>query len=257
MGLLAQQVAENGGISETVVFWVLAPVALASSVLMVLSRRAVHAALWLVLNFFCLAVFYAAQDAPFLAAVQVIVYTGAIMVLFLFVLMIVGVDASDSLVETIRGQRVAALLLGLGFAGIVMGAVGRTLLDLPETGLADANAEGNVRAIAELLFREYVFAFEVTSALLIVAAVGAMALTHRQRVTPRPTQRQLSIERFTGANARPTPVAGPGVYSRDQASNAEALLPSGAPLPDRAAHGRGEEQGPDKGSPAGFGAGAP
>src|SRR5664280_113587 len=74
----------------------------------VFSRHAVHAALLLVVDFFCLAVLYAAQDAPFLAAVQVIVYTGAIMILFLFVLMLVGVDSSDSLVETLRGQRVAA-----------------------------------------------------------------------------------------------------------------------------------------------------
>src|SRR5664280_1193339 len=90
-------------VSEAVVFWIVAPVAIAAALAMVFSRHAVHAALLLVVDFFCLAVLYAAQDAPFLAAVQVIVYTGAIMILFLFVLMLVGVDSSDSLVETPRG----------------------------------------------------------------------------------------------------------------------------------------------------------
>jgi NADH-quinone oxidoreductase subunit J len=238
---VAQQVAESGGgTAEAVVFWVLAPVALASSLLMVLSRRAVHAALWLVLNFFCLAVFYAAQDAPFLAAVQVIVYTGAIMVLFLFVLMIVGVDNSDSLVETIRGHRIAALLAGLGFAGLVMGSVGGALLDLPDRGLSEANARGNVRAIGELLFREYVLAFELTSALLIVAALGAMVLTHRQRTGERRTQRELAIARFRGPYAHPTPLPGPGVRAGGQAAHVPALLPTGAPAEDSVPPAAGE-----------------
>ncbi len=96
------------GTGESVVFWILGPVALAGALGMVFSRNAVHSALWLVLTMLCLGVFYVVQDAPFLGAVQVIVYTGAIMILFLFVLMLVGRDSSDSVVETLRGQRVAA-----------------------------------------------------------------------------------------------------------------------------------------------------
>ena len=200
----------NGGTAEQVLFWVLAPIALGSAVLMVLSRNAVHAALWLVLDFFCLAVFYAALDAPFLAAVQVIVYTGAIMVLFLFVLMLVGVDREESLVETIRGHRLAALVVALGFAGVLIGGFGRSVLDQPDVGLADANANGNVYGIAQRLFTDYVVAFELTSALLIVAAVGAMVLAHKEAVR-RPTQREQSIARFRGTH--PTPLPGPGVYA--------------------------------------------
>lgn len=86
---------------------------------MVWARNAVHSALWLVLTMLCLGVFYVLQAGPFIGMVQIIVYTGAIMMLFLFVLMLVGRDASDSLIETLRGQRVAAVVLGLGFAGLV------------------------------------------------------------------------------------------------------------------------------------------
>jgi NADH-quinone oxidoreductase subunit J len=217
--LLAQAAgaSREGNTAEAVLFWVLAPVALGSAVLTVLSRKAVHAALWLVVVFFCLAVFYAAQDAPFLAAVQVIVYTGAIMVLFLFVLMLVGVDNNESLVETIRGQRIAAVVAGLGFIGLLLGSVGGTLLDLPDRGLEDINEAGNVRAIGEQLFKEHVFAFEATSALLIVAAMGTMVLAHKERVRRRSTQRELSVARFA-AGGHPTPLSGPPVYAESMPS---------------------------------------
>ena len=111
-------VHSSGG-GETVVFWILGPIALAGALGMVLSRNAVHSALWLVNTMLALGVFYVIQEAPFLGAVQIIVYTGAIMILFLFVLMLVGRDSSDSVVETLRGQRVAAIVLGIGFAGLV------------------------------------------------------------------------------------------------------------------------------------------
>src|ERR1700712_4479784 len=123
-GQLVADAFTRTGTTEAVIFWFLAPVALAGALGMVLSRNAVHAALWLVLTMFCLAVFYVIQDAPFLGLVQVIVYAGAIMVLFLFVIMLVGVDFSDSLVETLRGQRIAAIGLGLGFAGRVIFPIG-------------------------------------------------------------------------------------------------------------------------------------
>ncbi|HJX43741.1 MAG TPA: NADH-quinone oxidoreductase subunit J, partial [Geodermatophilus sp.] len=113
------------GTGEAVVFWVLGPVALAGALGMVFSRNAVHSALWLVTTMLSLGVFYVVQSAPFLGAVQIIVYTGAIMILFLFVLMLVGRDSSDSVVETLRGQRVAAIVLGVGFAGLVGAGIAR------------------------------------------------------------------------------------------------------------------------------------
>ena len=217
-------------VAEAVVFWVLAPVALGSAIAMVFARSAVHAALLLVLDFFCLAVFYAVQDAPFLAAVQIIVYTGAIMILFLFVLMLIGVDAQESLRETLRGQRVAAVVVGLGLAGLLVAAVGRAVLDAGAVGLEDANTGGNVLAIARRLFGEagrgqdsYYLAFELTSALLITAAIGAMVLTHTQRPKKRSSQREQSIARFAGTH--PTPLSGPGVFAETQRDSEPAPLP--------------------------------
>ena len=161
------------------VFWIVAPISVASAIGMLLMRNAVHAALLLVLNLFTLAVFYVQLEAHFLAAVQVIVYAGAIMVLFLFVIMLIGVDRRESLRERLRGQRVFGVLLGLGIAALLFLAI-RSGVGLGTRAPADfasrVNADGNVRAVSEKLFTDYFFPFEVTSVLLIVAAVAAMVL---------------------------------------------------------------------------------
>jgi NADH-quinone oxidoreductase subunit J len=199
---------------------------------MVLARNAVHSALFLVLTMGCLGIFYFVEEGPFLGVVQIIVYTGAIMILFLFVIMLVGRDSTDSLVETLRGQRVAAIVLGLGFAGLAGTAIGRSLGDTTPAGLAGVNANGrNVAAIAEKLFTDYLFAFELTSALLIVAAVGAMVLAHLERDPgTRRTQRTLSRERYR--SARPQPLPGPGVFATGDSIATPALLPDGSIAPD-------------------------
>ena len=214
---------------EQVAFWVLAPIAALAALAMVLSRNAVHAALFLAAVMLSLAGLYAIQDAPFLAAVQVIVYTGAILMLFLFVLMLVGVDSSDSLVETLRGQRVAAVLVGVGFAGLLLSTLAHAL-DGSSAGLDQANADGNVPGIAKLLFTKYVFAFEVTSALLITAALGAMVLAHKERLVPRLTQRELSKQRFLSDHPHPLP--GPGVFAAGDSIARGALLPDGTVAPN-------------------------
>jgi NADH-quinone oxidoreductase subunit J len=227
--------ALGGG--EAVVFWILGPVALAGALGMVLSRNAVHSALWLVLTMLSLGVFYVVQDAPFLGAVQIIVYTGAIMILFLFVLMLVGRDSSDSVVEVLRGQRVGATLLGIGFAGLVGAGVARATQDLPFIGLSETQgAIGNIPSIAELLFTRYLLAFEVTSALLITAAVGAMVLAHIERDPgTRSTQKELSRARFLGD--RPSTLPGPGVYARANSVAAPGRLPDGRTASDSFATG--------------------
>ncbi|MEU2347250.1 NADH-quinone oxidoreductase subunit J [Modestobacter sp. NPDC049651] len=214
------------GTAETVVFWVLGPVALAGALGMVLSRNAVHSALWLVNTMLSLGVMYVVQQAPFLGAVQIIVYTGAIMILFLFVLMLVGRESSDSVVETLRGQRVAAVLLGIGFAGLVGAGVARAVEGTTLRGLGDRGGEGNVEGIARLLFTRYLLAFEVTSALLITAAVGAMVLAHTEREPgQRRTQKELSRARFLEGSPQTLP--GPGVYARANSIAAPARLPDG------------------------------
>jgi NADH-quinone oxidoreductase subunit J len=210
---------------EAVGFWILAPIAAVAAVLMVLARNAVHAALFLAAVMLSLAGLYALQDAPFLAAVQVIVYTGAILMLFLFVLMLVGVDSSDSLVETLRGQRVVAFLLGLGFVGLLLGTLA-SAVNGKGAGLDQANADGNVVGIARLLFTKYVFAFELTSALLITAALGAMVLAHKERLVPRSSQRELAKARFSSDH--PYPLPGPGVFAAGDSIARGALLPDGS-----------------------------
>src|ERR1700712_5439644 len=136
------------GGAEAVVFWVLGPIAVAGALGMVFSRNAVHSALFLVNTMLALGVFYVVQQAPFLGAVQIIVYTGAIMILFLFVLMLVGRDTSDSVVETLRGQRVAAIVLGIGFAGLVGAGIARATQHLPAPGVgSDRGSTGNIPAI--------------------------------------------------------------------------------------------------------------
>jgi NADH-quinone oxidoreductase subunit J len=146
--------------------------------------------------------------------------------LFLFVLMLVGVATVDSLVETLSGQRIWAAVAGLGFAGLlVFGVGGAAFAD--DTGLAAANGEGNVLGLARLIFNKYVFAFEVTSALLITAALGAMVLAHKERTSPKATQRLLSERRFKSGE-HPGLLPSSGTYARHNAVDMPALLPDGS-----------------------------
>jgi len=215
---------------EAVLFWVLAPLTVAAALGMLLVKKAVHSAILMASVMVNLAVFYIAQDALFLGIVQIVVYTGAVMMLFLFILMLVGVDSSDSLTETIPGLRPIAIVAAVGFGGLMVSLIGRATLGRNAIGLEAANSLGNVEGIAQLLFSRYVWPFEVVSALLITAALGAMVLAHHQSIQVRPTQRQLSTQRFRGkslANAAGLPA--PGVFARHNAVDVPALLPDGTP----------------------------
>ena len=217
---------------ESILFWIMAPLAVFAALGMLLVKKAVHSALLLAWVMITLAFFYIAQGALFLGIVQVVVYTGAVMMLFLFILMLVGVDASDSLTETIRGLRPIAITAAIGFGGLMVSLIGRASLGREPIGLEAANAAGNVEGLAYLLFSTYVFPFEVVSALLITAAMGAMVLAHHQREVARPTQRDLSEQRFrSGSLATAAGLPGPGVFARHNAVDVPALLPDGTPAP--------------------------
>ena len=217
---------------ETILFWFLAPLAVLAAIGMLLVKKAVHSALLLAWVMVTLAIFYIAQGALFLGIVQVVVYTGAVMMLFLFILMLVGVDSSDSLTETITGLRPIAITAAVGFGGLMVSLLGRATLGREPIGLEAANASGNVQGLAALLFSKYVWPFEVVSALLITAAVGAMVLAHHQRTNARPTQREQAINRFrTGSLAGAAGLPGPGVFARHNAVDVPALLPDGTPAP--------------------------
>jgi NADH-quinone oxidoreductase subunit J len=166
--------------AELIVFIILAPLAVVTALGMVLTRNAVYSALLLVVNFFCLAGFYVLLEAQFVAAVQVIVYAGAIMVLFLFVLMLLGSGNEVVVKEQMRGQRPAAVLLTLGLLAAIVGALAAGVFDAEPASLATANQGGNVEAIGRILFTRYTFAFETAGILLVVAAVGALVLGKRQ-----------------------------------------------------------------------------
>ena len=211
---------------EEVLFWALAPLAVAGALGVIAAAKAVYSALFLAMTMIIVAMFYVAQGALFLGVVQVVVYTGAVMMLFLFVLMLIGVDSSESLVETIRGQRIAAIVAGLGFGILLIAGIG-TVSTTGFVGLAEANRDGNVEGLAALIFVRYLWAFELTSALLITAALGAMVLAHRERFERRKTQRELAEARFRGLG-HPTTLPGSGVYARHNAVDVPARLPDGS-----------------------------
>jgi NADH-quinone oxidoreductase subunit J len=212
------------GPGETVLFWTVGPLMVLAALGLLFARKAVHAALSMAVVMVSLGGVYVGLQAPFLGMVQVFVYTGAVMMLFLFVLMLVGVDSSDSLVETLRGQRVVGGLAAAGFLGFVLVALGRTAFPEP-VGLVEVNEAGNITGIAAQIFSRYVWAFEMTAALLVVAALGAMVLAHRERTGERATQRSISENRLRRGQ-RMTPLPPPGVFARHNAVDTPALLPT-------------------------------
>ncbi|MCJ7832300.1 MAG: NADH-quinone oxidoreductase subunit J [Actinobacteria bacterium] len=185
---------------EQLIFWVLAPVSVAAAIGMVLSRNAIHSALFLVVNFVSIAVFYLVLGSPFLFVVQIAVYAGAIMVLFLFVIMLLGVDRSESLYENIRGHRVLSVVLVVGVLLEIITAIrlGMGVGSVGAQGWEAVNKGGNPQALARVLFSDYFLPFEVTSILLIVAAVAAMVMT-RQRLKSVPSASDASQDEEVAA----------------------------------------------------------
>ena len=214
---------------EAFQFWVLGTVALVGALGTILMKKAMHSALSLAGTMIILAVFYLANGAYFLGIVQIVVYTGAIMMLFLFIVMLVGVTAADSLKETIKGQRWWAAACGLGFGILLIAGIGQaSLTEFNGLGAANSARGGNVEGLAALIFTKYVFAFEITGALLITAAVGAMVLTHRERTERALTQREMAEKRVRDGKHLP-PLPAPGVYARHNAVDIAGLLPDGTP----------------------------
>jgi NADH-quinone oxidoreductase subunit J len=215
-------------IARETLFWILAVISVGAALAMILVRRAVHCAIMLAVVMLCLATMYAMQGAPFLAFVQTIVYTGAVLMLFLFVLMLIGISSSDSIVETIKGQRLAAGLAAIGLLVLLALGIGHAAIGPVAPQTAANNLDNiNLTGLSTLIFTTYVFPFEVTGALLITAALGAMVLAYRERTTPRPTQRELAARRLASGQLAPDPA--PGVYALHDAADRPALLPDGSP----------------------------
>ncbi|HLS45435.1 MAG TPA: NADH-quinone oxidoreductase subunit J [Ornithinicoccus sp.] len=215
----------SGG--EALLFWVLGPAMVLGALGLLFAHKAVHAAISMAGVMVGLGILYIAQYAEFVGIIQIFVYSGAVMMLFLFVVMTVGVDASDSLIETIRGQRIWGWILGLLFVGVAVYALSR--VTFPDAvGLEAAQSEGSVSALAREIFSRQVFSFEVLGSLLVIAVMGAMVLAHHERLTPRLTQRE-SAERRIRSNEWLAGKPAPGVYARHNAADTPALLPDGTP----------------------------
>ena len=164
---------------DLILFLGLSLIAVVAAIAMIVSRNAVYSALFLVLNFLTVATLYLLLNAAFIAVVQITVYAGAIMVLFLFVIMLLGTER-ESIGGGIRWQMPVALVLGLGLAGEMAYFLMQT--DLAKSPLADLSAEfGSPASIGRVLFSEYLVPFEVTSILLLVAMIGAIVITKKQR----------------------------------------------------------------------------
>jgi len=213
-------------VAQETLFWILAVASVGAALAMILVRWAVHCAIMLAVVMLCLATMYAMQGAPFLAFVQIIVYTGAVLMLFLFVIMLIGISSADSIVETIKGQRLAAGLVAIGLLVLLTLGIGHAAIG-PASPTTAANGTNNVSGLAALIFTTYVFPFEITGALLITAALGAMVLAHRERTAPKPTQRDLAAQRLASGHLAPDP--SPGVYALHDAADRPALLPDGTP----------------------------
>lgn len=224
---------EVGQIStpEAVQFFILAPIAVLAAIGILVVKKAVHAALLMAWIMITLAIFYISNGAAFLGVVQIIVYTGAVMMLFLFILMLVGVDSSDSLKENIAGLRPVAITAAVGIALLLVSLLSRATLGVQSPGIEVMNTGGNVEGIAKLLFTEYVWAFEVVSALLITAALGAMVLAHSEKSKDAQlSQRAKATARFRSDSlATAAGLPGSGVYARHNAVDVPALLPDGTP----------------------------
>jgi NADH-quinone oxidoreductase subunit J len=214
-------------VGEQVLFWALAPLIVLASLTLLFARKAVHVAAAMIAVMIGLAVFYVRLEAPFLGMVQIIVYTGAIMMLFLFVLMLVGVDQKESLKETIHGQRWIALAGAVGLAMLIVTTVYRVTLQ--ERSLASENTGGNPQVIANALFGDWVLVMEILGLILICAAVGAIVLTHLPQLEDRRTQRSRAEERVK-QRLNPVNKPMPGVYARRNALDIPALDPEGKPV---------------------------
>lgn len=217
---------------ETVLFWVFAPLMVLAALGLLFAKKAVYATISVVFVMVCLAFIYHALEAPFLGVVQVIVYTGAIMMLFLFVLMLVGVDSSDSVIETLKGQRIIATIGGLGIIALLVSLVARSTTPTP-VGLAEVNAESNPVAVATNIMAHHVLTMELTGALLITAAMGAMVLTHKDRLKARKTQTDVMDAKMVayateGIHLGQKPNS--GVYAESNSAANPALTHGGVPV---------------------------
>jgi NADH-quinone oxidoreductase subunit J len=218
------------------VFAVAAAIVLAGAIGVVAARNPVHSALMLVMTLFGIAVLFVLQRANFLAAVQVIVYAGAIVVLFLFVIMFLGVDREENIaIEPLRGQRPLAIgLVLLGTTGLLLlGEVGHWTTGAPHTSGLDTG-QANVNLLGRSVYTTYLFPFEATAALLIIAVVGAVVLARRPPATTNPTTDEDAVPGDPADPAASTPSITGTAAAEPTGPAADTLLATEADVPEEA-----------------------
>lgn len=220
--------------AETTLFWIVAPLMVLLALGLLFSKRTIHIAVSVVGVMIGLAVLFIANEAPFLGLAQIVVYTGAVMMLFLFVIMLAGVDATESFKENITSQRFLSVAAGAGSVFFFIVLFTRANLPAP-AGLAAANADSNPVGVARIIFSDYVFSFFMVAALLIIAALGALLLTHRVDIDEKPGQRVLLKSKMAEFAATSDPLTigalpNPGIFSQHNASDIPSLDPQGRPI---------------------------
>ncbi|MFD2841317.1 NADH-quinone oxidoreductase subunit J [Populibacterium corticicola] len=213
--------------AEAVLFWGLAPLMVLAGLGLIFARKAVHATVCMVFIMISIAVMYMANQAPFLGMVQIVVYTGAVMMLFVFVIMLVGVDRADSLVETLKGQRLLGWTFGIGLGVTLFTFIARIGVG---TGVGHEAAEGaTMHDLADALLGNFIFPLELVGILLVTSAVAALSMTHKRNLTKRVGQKELADARVA-SGARLTPLPNPGVFAQRNAMDVPALDPHGNPV---------------------------
>ncbi len=165
---------------EPIFFYTLSTVAIASAILVVTRRSPVISALYLILNFFCLAGLYLTLRAQFIAVIQIIVYAGAIMVLFVFVIMLLNLGDERRLREGLSYKKIIGVGLAAGLLSELIYIIETSWVGLPASTYARATDIGTVEYIGERLFTSYLFPFEITSIVLLVAIIGSIVLAKRK-----------------------------------------------------------------------------
>ncbi len=214
------------GMGEAILFWVVAAIMVAGALGVLFFKKAAYSAISMVTVMLGLAVMYFMLSAPFMGVVQIVVYTGAIMMLFLFVLMMIGLQASDHYTQQRRSNIIVAAVVGAILAVTLSTIVVMTNLPATMDYTADAHSDEPIEALATTLFSNYWFSMELAAALLITAAIGAVLLTHGDRLTPKRTQKNVVDAKMAAYAASGRHVGqhtAPGVYAGSTAPDVPAL----------------------------------
>jgi len=215
-----------GSTGEIILFACTAIFMVACALGVLFFKKAAHSVVCMVGVMVGLAVLYIANNAPFLGVAQIVVYTGAIMMLFLFVIMLIGIGTSDDYARQSRGAIVAAVLGGLGLIVIITTAVFKSMPDAYTPSKVDPYSDQPVTDLAITLFQEHWLSMELAGGLLITAAVGAMLLTHSDRLVPKADQAETArskMRAFAERGARIGQLPAPGVYAQSNAADVPAL----------------------------------